>query len=101
LLVKTLEEKGIGRPSTYAAIISTIQDRDYVNKLENKFHSTELGVLVNGLLVQHFANILDVAFTARMEEELDKIEEGGLAWATAVRDFYEPFQRTSPQPWPR
>jgi len=52
--VKTLEEKGIGRPSTYAAIISTIQDRDYVNKLENKFHPTELGVLVNGLLVTHF-----------------------------------------------
>jgi DNA topoisomerase-1 len=93
LLVKTLEEKGIGRPSTYAAIISTIQDRDYVNKLENKFHPTELGVLVNGLLVQHFADILDVTFTARMEEELDKIEEGGLAWVTAVRDFYEPFSK--------
>ena len=93
LLVKTLEEKGIGRPSTYAAIISTIQDRDYVNKLENKFRPTELGVLVNGLLVQHFANILDVAFTARMEEELDKIEEGGLTWVTAVRDFYEPFSK--------
>ena len=93
LLVKTLEEKGIGRPSTYSAIISTIQDRDYVNKLENKFHPTELGVLVNGLLVQHFANILDVAFTARMEEELDKIEEGGLAWVTAVQDFYDPFSK--------
>jgi len=91
LLVKTLEEKGIGRPSTYAAIISTIQDRDYVNKLENKFHPTELGVLVNELLVTHFPDILNVTFTARMEEELDKIEEGTMKWADAVRDFYDPF----------
>lgn len=93
LLVKTLEEKGIGRPSTYAAIISTIQDRDYVNKMENKFHPTELGVLVNGLLVTHFPDILNVTFTARMEEELDKIEEGAMKWADAVRDFYEPFSK--------
>lgn len=93
LLVKTLEEKGIGRPSTYAAIISTIQDRDYVNKLENKFHPTELGVLVNGLLVTHFPDILNVTFTARMEEELDKIEEGTMKWADAVRDFYDPFSK--------
>lgn len=93
LLVKTLEEKGIGRPSTYAAIISTIQDRDYVNKRENKFHPTELGVLVNGLLVAHFPDILNVTFTARMEEELDKIEEGSMKWADAVRDFYDPFSK--------
>ncbi|MEK6744729.1 MAG: type I DNA topoisomerase [Nitrospirota bacterium] len=93
LLVKTLEEKGIGRPSTYAAIISTIQDRDYVNKLENKFHPTELGVLVNGLLVTHFPDILNVTFTARMEEELDKIEEGTMKWADAVKDFYDPFSK--------
>jgi DNA topoisomerase-1 len=93
LLVKTLEEKGIGRPSTYAAIISTIQDRDYVNKMENKFHPTELGVLVNGLLVAHFPDILNVTFTARMEEELDKIEEGAMKWADAVRDFYDPFSK--------
>jgi len=93
LLVKTLEEKGIGRPSTYAAIISTIQDRDYVEKVENKFRPTELGELVNKLLVQHFANVLDVQFTARMEEELDKIEEGGMKWTVAVRDFYEPFAK--------
>ncbi len=91
LLVKTLEEKGIGRPSTYAAIISTIQDRDYVNKMENKFRPTELGVLVNDLLVTHFPDILNVTFTARMEEELDKIEEGTMKWADAVRDFYTPF----------
>ncbi len=93
LLVKALEEKGIGRPSTYAAIISTIQDRHYVRKEENKFRPTELGELVNALLIQHFSNVLDVQFTARMEEELDKIEEGGMRWTEAVRDFYEPFAR--------
>jgi DNA topoisomerase-1 len=91
LLVKTLEEKGIGRPSTYAAIISTIQERDYVNKIENKFRPTELGVLVCDLLVNHFPVIMDVAFTATMEEELDKIEEGRLPWVNAVKDFYKPF----------
>ncbi len=93
LLVKTLEEKGIGRPSTYAAIISTIQDRDYVEKVENKFRPTELGELVNKLLIQHFANVLDVQFTARMEEDLDKIEEGGMKWTAAVREFYDPFAK--------
>jgi DNA topoisomerase-1 len=93
LLVKTLEEKGIGRPSTYAAIISTIQERHYVEKRENKFWPTELGELVNQLLVQHFSNVLDVQFTARMEEELDKIEEGEMKWVAAVRDFYDPFAK--------
>src|SRR5208283_914055 len=94
LLVKTLEEKGIGRPSTYAAIISTIQERDYVNKVENKFRPTELGVLVNDLLVSHFPVIMDVAFTAGMEEELDKIEEGQMSWVDAVKDFYKPFHES-------
>lgn len=94
LLVKTLEEKGIGRPSTYAAIISTIQDRDYAQKIENKFRPTELGVLVNTLLVDNFPVILDVAFTARMEEDLDKIEEGRMGWVQAVRDFYKPFSES-------
>jgi DNA topoisomerase-1 len=94
LLVKTLEEKGIGRPSTYAAIISTIQERDYVNKVENKFRPTEMGVLVNDLLVSHFPVILDVAFTAKMEEELDKIEEGQMRWVDAVREFYKPFSES-------
>ncbi len=94
LLVKTLEEKGIGRPSTYAAIISTIQDRDYVNKVENKFRPTELGVLINDLLVNHFPVVMDVAFTARMEEELDKIEEGQMPWVAAVKDFYSPFSES-------
>ena len=94
LLVKTLEEKGIGRPSTYASIISTIQERDYVNKVENRFRPTELGVLVNDLLVNHFPVIMDVAFTAKMEEELDKIEEGEMGWVAAVKDFYTPFNES-------
>jgi DNA topoisomerase-1 len=94
LLVKTLEEKGIGRPSTYAAIISTIQDRDYVNKMENKFRPTELGVLVNDLVVTSFPVVMDVAFTARMEEELDKIEEGEMTWVDVVKDFYTPFSES-------
>jgi DNA topoisomerase-1 len=94
LLVKTLEEKGIGRPSTYAAIISTIQDRHYVQKVENKFKPTELGVLVSDLLVNHFPVVMDVAFTARMEEELDKIEEGQMGWVEAVKDFYKPFSES-------
>ncbi|HSD93807.1 MAG TPA: type I DNA topoisomerase, partial [Syntrophales bacterium] len=94
LLVKTLEEKGIGRPSTYAAIISTIQDRDYVNKVENRFRPTELGYLVSKLLVSHFPVVMDVAFTAKMEEELDKIEEGQMQWVAAVREFYTPFSES-------
>jgi DNA topoisomerase-1 len=94
LLVKTLEEKGIGRPSTYAAIISTIQERDYVSKVENKFRPSELGVLVNKLLVENFPEVLDVAFTARMEEELDKIEEGTMPWVEVIRDFYTPFSKS-------
>ncbi len=94
LLVKTLEEKGIGRPSTYAAIISTIQERDYVNKVENKFRPTELGVLVNDLVVSHFPVVMDVAFTAKMEEELDKIEEGEMPWVEAVKGFYKPFSES-------
>ncbi len=94
LLVKTLEEKGIGRPSTYAAIISTIQERDYVNKIENKFRPTELGVLVNDLLVSHFPVVMDVAFTAKMEEDLDQIEEGKMPWVEAVKIFYKPFSES-------
>jgi DNA topoisomerase-1 len=96
-LVKTLEEKGIGRPSTYAAILSTIQDRKYAEKIEKKFHPTPLGVLVNDLLVSHFPTILDVAFTARMEEELDRVEEGNLPWRQAVGDFYAPFSESLAQ----
>ncbi len=93
-LIKELEEKEIGRPSTYAAIVTTIQDRKYVEKVEGKLKPTELGTIVNELLVAHFPNIIDVEFTARMEEELDEIEEGEKEWVGAVRDFYDPFQES-------
>ncbi|MCI0660378.1 MAG: type I DNA topoisomerase [Acidobacteria bacterium] len=90
-LVKALEEKGIGRPSTYASIMSVIQDREYVNKIENRFHPTELGFIVNDLLVESFADLFNVEYTARMEEELDEIEEGKLKWTAALRGFYDKF----------
>ncbi|MBI3621217.1 MAG: type I DNA topoisomerase [Nitrospirae bacterium] len=93
LLVKELEERGIGRPSTYATIISTIQDRKYVEKREARFHPTELGQIVNELLVAHFPDIFNVRFTAKMEEELDEIEEGQLRWVQVMEDFYKPFQK--------
>ena len=92
-LIKELEEKGIGRPSTYAAILSTIQDRKYAEKREGKFYPTELGSLVNDLLVKHFQELIDVTFTAKMEEELDEIEEGRCEWREAVRDFFMPFSQ--------
>lgn len=91
-LVKTLEEKGIGRPSTYATIISTIQDRAYVKLKDKKFYPTELGKLVNGLLIKSFPNILDVGFTAQLENKLDKIEDGELNWIKVLSDFYIPFK---------
>ncbi|OGW63078.1 MAG: DNA topoisomerase I [Nitrospirae bacterium RIFCSPHIGHO2_01_FULL_66_17] len=91
LLIKELEEQGIGRPSTYAAIISTIQDRKYVAKVEGRLRPTELGVVVNDLLVQHFPEVLNVQFTAHMEEDLDQIEEGNKPWVETVREFYGPF----------
>jgi DNA topoisomerase-1 len=92
-LVKDLEEKGIGRPSTYAAIISTIVEREYVTKDQGRFTPTLLGEKVTTLLVKSFEDIFDVGFTARMEEELDEIEEGKLPWRKAVRDFYVPFEK--------
>lgn len=92
-LVKTLEEKGIGRPSTYAAIMSTIQDREYVEKIEGRFHPTPLGVTVNDLLVETFDNIFNTAYTARMEESLDEIEEGKLDWREALEGFYGRFSK--------
>lgn len=91
-LVKTLEERGIGRPSTYAAILTTIQDREYVVRQEGKFSPTELGFIINDLLVASFADIFDVQYTARMEEELDEIEEGKIAWTQALQEFYEKFE---------
>jgi DNA topoisomerase-1 len=91
-LVKELEEKGIGRPSTYAAIISTIQNRKYAEIEKGRFHPTELGTLVNGLLVENFPNIMDVKFTASMEDNLDMIENGKLTRLKTLEDFYIPFK---------
>ncbi len=93
LLIKELEEKGIGRPSTYASIISTIQDRRYVEKIEGRFLPTETGRTVNDFLVKGFPDILNTDFTSLMEKELDEVEEGEKAWVAAVRDFYEPFTK--------
>ncbi|MDQ3372396.1 MAG: type I DNA topoisomerase [Acidobacteriota bacterium] len=90
-LVKVLEEKGIGRPSTYAAIMTTIQDREYVEKIESRFHPTGLGTTVNDLLVKNFEQLFNTAYTAKMEEDLDKIEDGNLDWRNALRDFYGKF----------
>jgi len=92
-LVKALEEKGIGRPSTYASIMSVIQDREYVEKTEGKFHPTELGIIVNDLLVESFADLFNVEYTARMEEELDEIEDGKMKWTTALKEFYGKFTK--------
>jgi DNA topoisomerase I len=90
-LVKDLEEKGIGRPSTYASIISTIVEREYVNKHQGRFTPTMLGERVSGLLVKAFDDVFDITFTARLEEELDEIEEGRLPWRDSVREFWEKF----------
>ena len=92
-LVKELEEKGIGRPSTYAAIISTIVEREYVTKEQGRFSPTMLGEKVSNLLVKSFEDIFDTGFTARMEEELDEIEEGKRPWKEAVGEFYERFEK--------
>ena len=93
-LVKMLEAEGIGRPSTYASIISTIQDRGYVEQLEKKFHATDLGIVVTEKLDEHFTNIMDIAFTRFMESELDKIEEQHLDWIHVLAEFYGPFKET-------
>lgn len=92
-LVKALEEKGIGRPSTYATIISTIQSRAYVSLNEKKFFPTELGKIITKLLIQSFPDILNIGFTAQMETELDKIEEGNADWIKVLSEFYEPFSQ--------
>jgi DNA topoisomerase-1 len=92
-LVRELEEKGIGRPSTYAAILSTVQDRGYAEKKEGRLAPTELGAVVNGLLVKSFPDILNTDFTAQMEEQLDEVEEGAADWIKLLRDFYVPFER--------
>jgi DNA topoisomerase I len=92
-LVKELEERGIGRPSTYSAILSTIQERQYVQKLGGKFTPTEIGLVVTDLLVENFRDIFDVAYTARLEEGLDEIEEGKEKWTDTLAEFYKKFQK--------
>jgi DNA topoisomerase-1 len=92
-LVKKLEADGVGRPSTYASILSTIQEREYVRKEGGRFYPTELGRVVTGLLLENFDDIFDVKYTARMEEELDEIETGKIAWRVAIGEFYEKFDK--------
>jgi DNA topoisomerase-1 len=92
-LVKKLEADGVGRPSTYANILSTIQDRGYVTKEGGKFTPAELGMVVTDLLLESFSDIFDVSYTARMEEELDDIEEGKLDWREAMSEFYDRFTK--------
>jgi len=92
-LVKKLEADGVGRPSTYASILSTIQERQYATKEGGKFKPTELGMVVTDLLLESFADIFDVRYTARMEDQLDEIEEGSLDWREAMGEFYERFTR--------
>jgi DNA topoisomerase I len=95
-LVKELEEQGIGRPSTYAAILSTIQERGYVQKTPGrggKFFPTEIGMVVTDLLVENFKEIFDTQFTAKMEEELDEVEDGQKKWVDTLQEFYDKFER--------
>ncbi|MHB1161950.1 MAG: type I DNA topoisomerase, partial [Chloroflexota bacterium] len=92
-LVKALEEKGIGRPSTYAPTLSTIQERGYVERVEKRLRPTELGRIVNDLLVENFPEVIDVDFTANMEEKLDEVASGERPWVPVIRDFYQPFRQ--------
>jgi DNA topoisomerase-1 len=93
-LIKMLEQWGIGRPSTYAPILSTIQEREYVDKTGGSFKPTELGFIVNDLLAKHFPDIVDIEFTAHMEEELDKVANENKDWVTVVQGFYIPFEQS-------
>ena len=93
-LVRTLEEKGIGRPSTYAPTISTIISRGYVARENKRLIPTELGKIVNDMMCKNFPNIVDIAFTAGMEEELDEVEAGKVEWHGIIADFYGPFEKT-------
>jgi DNA topoisomerase I (EC 5.99.1.2) len=98
-LIKTLEQKGIGRPSTYAPTLSTIQERGYVHKENGKFYSDELGMIVNGILNEHFPKIVDLSFTAGMEKQLDEIAQGKREWIAALKEFYPPFEDTLHKAW--
>jgi DNA topoisomerase-1 len=90
-LIKSLEEKGIGRPSTYAPIISTIGERQYVEKIEKKFQPTVLGFAVSDFLVANFPEVVDIPFTAKMEDSLDSIARGEAKWVPVIREFWDPF----------
>ena len=94
-LIRALEEQGIGRPSTYAPIIATIMDRDYVRRERGRFKPSKLGMAVTDLLTMHFPDVMDVGFTARIEEELDDIASGERQWTPVLREFYEPFDRAT------
>jgi len=89
-----LEQEGIGRPSTYAPILSTIQEREYVEKVKGSFQPTQLGIVVNDLLIQYFPTIINIHFTARMEEELDEIAQENRDWLHTIQDFYSPFEQS-------
>jgi DNA topoisomerase-1 len=92
-LVAELERCGVGRPSTYATILSIIQDRDYVETKERKFYPTDLGRLISDLLVEHFPDVMDIEFTAAMEDLLDQVEEGRKPWVGVLQEFYGPFEK--------
>ena len=93
MLVKELEEKGVGRPSTYASIISVIKDRDYIQNEERRLKPVELGFMINDLLVENFPDIMTTAFTAKMEEQLDEVEDGKKQWRDVLQTFYTPFKK--------
>jgi DNA topoisomerase-1 len=92
-LVKALEDNGIGRPSTYSSIVETIQARQYVEQVERRFQPTEIGMAVNDLLAEHFGTIMNLAYTAKMESELDQVEEHKMEWVEVLENFYGPFAR--------
>jgi DNA topoisomerase I len=96
-LIKALEEKNIGRPSTYAVIVTTIQERNYVVKEKGKFKPTQIGFLVNDILTEHFPSIVDLNFTAKLEAELDEIAQGKRNWVETLKEFYEPFEKNLQQ----
>jgi len=96
-LVHAMEEYGIGRPSTYAPTISTVRQRGYIERQDRRLHPTEVGIVVNDLLVEYFPDYIDVGFTAQMEEDLDRIANGEREWAPVLHDFYTPFEDTLSQ----
>jgi DNA topoisomerase-1 len=93
-LVKVLEEKGIGRPSTYSPTITTILERRYIEKIQKQLAPTDLGKIVNKLLIENFGDVINVEFTAKMENEFDQIADGNENWKQAIRTFYGPFEKT-------